>query len=125
MTTQRLEEYLRAHGVAYHTVSHPYAQTAQGTAASANLAPGSGGLEMWDVAAPSDWTFNDYNADGYRIRLHLSQIGARQKSFPYAENRGLLFNGMLFHQTSNCRFADGFENRRRNVTMLFRRSKRH
>jgi Ala-tRNA(Pro) deacylase len=37
MTTQRLEEYLRAHGVAYHTVPHPYAQTAQGTAASANI----------------------------------------------------------------------------------------
>jgi hypothetical protein len=89
----------------------------------ANLAPGSGGLEIWNVAAPSDWTFNDYNADGYRIRLHLSQIGARQKSFAYAENRALLFRGMLFHQTSACRFAEGFENRRRNITMLFRRSK--
>lgn len=90
---------------------------------SANLAPDSGGLEMWNVAAPSDWTFNDYNADGYRIRLHLSQIGARQKSYPYGENRALLFKGMLFHQTSNCRFAEGFENRRRNITMLFRRGK--
>ena len=91
---------------------------------SANLAPESGGLEMWNVAAPADWTFNDYNADGYRIRLHLSQIGARQKSFSYAENRALLFHGMLFHQTSACRFAEGFENRRRNITMLFRRGKR-
>jgi hypothetical protein len=91
---------------------------------SANLAPGSGGLEMWNVPAPSNWTFNDYNADGYRIRLHLSQIGAQQKSFPYAENRGLLFHGMLFHQTATCRFAEGFENRRRNITMLFRRGKR-
>ena len=54
---------------------------------SANLAPEGGGLEMWNVAAPPDWTFNDYNADGYRIRLHLSQIGARQRSFAYAENR--------------------------------------
>ena len=91
---------------------------------SANLAPESGGLEMWNVAAPADWTFNDYNADGYRIRLHLSQIGARQKSFSYAENRALLFRGMLFHQTSACHFAEGFENRRRNITMLFRRGKR-
>lgn len=89
----------------------------------ANLAPGAGGLEMWNVAAPSDWTFNDYNADGYRIRLHLSRIGAQRKSFPYAENRALLFNGMLFHQTASCRFADGFENRRRNITMLFRRNR--
>jgi len=90
----------------------------------ANLAPGGGGLEMWNVAAPPDMTFNDYNADGYRIRLHLSQIGAKQKSFAYAENRALLFRGMLFHQTSACRFAEGFENRRRNITMLFRRGKR-
>lgn len=90
---------------------------------SANLAPESGGLEVWNVAAPPDWTFNDYNANGYQIRLHLSQIGARKKSYPYGENRGLLFNGMLFHQTSNCRFAEGFENRRRNITMLFRRRK--
>jgi hypothetical protein len=90
---------------------------------SANLAPDSGGLEMWNVAAPSGWTFNDYNADGYRIRLHLSRIGARQTSFAYAENRALLFHGMLFHQTSACRFAEGFENRRRNITMLFRRGR--
>ncbi|MFI5029522.1 MAG: hypothetical protein ACHQPH_02350 [Reyranellales bacterium] len=89
----------------------------------ANLAPGGGGLEMWNVAAPSDWTFNDYNADGYRIRLHLSSIGAQRRSFAYAENRALLFNGMLFHQTADCRFADGFENRRRNITMLFRRNR--
>ncbi len=49
---------------------------------SANLSPDSGGLEMWNVAAAPDWTFNDYNAYGYRIRLHLGQIGARQKSYP-------------------------------------------
>jgi hypothetical protein len=90
----------------------------------ANLAPGSGGLEMWNATAPPDWTFNDYNADGYHIRLHLSRIGATPKSFAYAENRALLFNGMLFHQTAPCRFAEGFENRRRNITMLFRRGRR-
>lgn len=37
MTSQRLEEYLRANSVAFHTVPHPYAQTAEGTAASANI----------------------------------------------------------------------------------------
>lgn len=90
---------------------------------SANLAPDGGGPEMWNVTAPPDWTFNDYNADGYRIRLHLSQIGARQRPYPYSENRGLLFKGMLFHETSSFRFAEGFENRRRNITMLLRRGK--
>jgi tetratricopeptide (TPR) repeat protein len=91
----------------------------------ANQAPGTGGLEVWNATAPADWTFGDYNADGYRIRLYLSQIGAQKKSYAYGENRGLLFNGMLFHQTAACRFADGFENRRRNITMLFRRGRGH
>jgi len=90
---------------------------------SANLEPGSGGLDMWDVAAPTDWTFDDYNSGARDIRAFLRQEGARQTSYAYAENRGLLFKGTIFHQTATCRFADGFENRRRNVTMLFRRTR--
>ena len=45
-----------------------------------------------------------------------------QTSFAYAGNRALLFRGSIFHQTAAARFAEGFENRRRNVTMLFRRT---
>jgi hypothetical protein len=90
---------------------------------SANLAPGSGGLDMWDVAAPDDWTFDDYNSGARDIHAFLRQEKARQTSYAYAENRGLLFKGTIFHQTATCRFADGFENRRRNVTMLFRRTR--
>ena len=80
---------------------------------------------MWNVAAPSDWTFNDYNADGYRIRP-ASQPDRRAAAIlsPMPRTARLLFNGMLFHQTAHCRFADGFENRRRNITMLFRRGNR-
>src|SRR5262245_26457281 len=89
---------------------------------SANLQPGAGGLDVWDVAAPDDWTFEDYNHGVRDIRAFLEQEGARQTSFAYAENRALLFKGSIFHQTAATRFADGFENRRRNVTMLFRRT---
>lgn len=89
---------------------------------SANLQPGSGGLDVWDVAAPADWTFHDYNFGVRDIRAYLEHEGARQTSYAYAENRALLFRGSIFHQTAATRFADGFENRRRNVTMLFRRT---
>jgi len=89
---------------------------------SANLQPGCGGLDVWDVAAPADWTFYDYNFGVKDIRAFLRQEGAHQTSFAYAENRALLFKGSIFHQTAATRFADGFENRRRNVTMLFRRT---
>ena len=89
---------------------------------SANLQPGTGGLDVWDVAAPADWTFDDYNSGVRDIRAFLRQEGARQTSYAYAENRALLFRGSIFHQTAATRFAEGFENRRRNVTMLFRRT---
>jgi len=89
---------------------------------SANLQPGGGGLDVWDVAAPADWTFDDYNSGVRDIRAFLRQEGARQTSIAYAENRALLFKGSIFHQTAAVRFAEGFENRRRNVTMLFRRT---
>jgi tetratricopeptide (TPR) repeat protein len=89
---------------------------------SANLQPGTGGLDVWDVAAPADWTFDDYNSGVRDIRAFLRQEGARQTLFAYAENRALVFRGSIFHQTAATRFAEGFENRRRNVTMLFRRT---
>jgi hypothetical protein len=89
---------------------------------SANLQPGGGGLDVWDVAAPDDWTFDDYNRGEKDIHAYLRQKGAQQTSIAYAENRGLVFRGSIFHQTAPLRFAEGFENRRRNVTMLFRRT---
>jgi tetratricopeptide (TPR) repeat protein len=90
---------------------------------SANLQPGGGGLDVWDVAAPADWTFDDYNRGEKDIRAFLQQVGARQSSIAYAENRALVFRGSIFHQSAALRFAEGFENRRRNVTMLFRRTR--
>jgi hypothetical protein len=90
---------------------------------SANLEPGTGGLDLWDVEAPANWTFGEYNAGDHRIRMYLKQAGAKQHSFAYGENRALLFKGSLFHQTAASRFADGFENRRRNITMLFKRTR--
>ena len=38
---------------------------------------------------------------------------------PYAENRVVLFNSDLFHETDTLEFKTGYENRRINVTMLF------
>ncbi len=91
---------------------------------AANLQPGSGGLDIWHTAAPANWTFDDYNAGGYAIRAYLKEVGAERTSYAHQENRALLFNGALFHQTAASRFAEGFENRRRNITFLFRRTRR-
>jgi hypothetical protein len=91
---------------------------------AANLEPGTGGLDIWDAGAPANWSFDEYNAGGARIRAYLTQSGATRTSYAHQENRALLFKGALFHQTAASHFAPGFENRRRNLTLLFRRTKR-
>jgi tetratricopeptide (TPR) repeat protein len=91
---------------------------------SANLDPGSGGLVVWDKSAPSDWSYGDYNSGGERVRQFLQDHNAESTAIPYRENRAVLFEGHLFHKTDDFTFAPGFENRRRSVTLLFRRRKR-
>ena len=90
---------------------------------SANLDPDGGGLVVWDKTAPSDWSYNDYNSGGDRVRQYLQDQNAESSIIPYRENRAVLFEGHLFHRTDDFSFAPGFENRRRSVTFLFRRSK--
>jgi X-X-X-Leu-X-X-Gly heptad repeat protein len=90
---------------------------------SANLDPDGGGLVIWDKTAPTDWSYDDYNSGGERVRRYLEEQNAEATVIPYRENRAVLFEGRLFHKTDDFRFAPGFENRRRSVTILFRRRK--
>ena len=86
----------------------------------ANLDPTSGGMEIYDVPAPRDWTFHDYNgASPDKIFTFLKGANAGSRTIPYKCNRAVLFNSNLFHKTSEIRFKDGYENRRMNVTYLF------
>ena len=91
---------------------------------SANLDPDRGGLVVWDKAAPSDWSYNDYNSGGEKVREFLRDHNAESSVIPYRANRAVLFEGHLFHRTDDFTFAPGFANRRRSVTFLFRRRKR-
>ena len=40
---------------------------------------------------------------------------------PHRQNRAVIFDSDLFHQTDTIAFADGYLNRRINVTMLYGR----
>jgi len=90
---------------------------------SANLDPSTGGLVVWDKTAPGNWSFNDYNSGGDRVRQFLRHQNAESKIIPYRANRAVLFEGHLFHQTDGFTFAPGFANRRRSLTFLFRRKR--
>jgi tetratricopeptide (TPR) repeat protein len=85
----------------------------------ANLDPDSGGLVIWDVAAPLDWEFDKFNNDNAAIRDFLARNGAQPIRVPYRANRAVIFDSDLFHQTDTIRFKPGYLNRRINVTLLY------
>jgi hypothetical protein len=87
----------------------------------ANLDPNSGGLVVWDAAAPLDWNFGKYNSANDDIRALLSEENAKAIKVPYRANRAVIFDSDLFHETDEIRFKSGYENRRINVTLLFGR----
>lgn len=86
---------------------------------AANRDPESGGLVVWDKEAPADWDFERYNTDEAAQRGFLAASGARSLRVPHRQNRAVVFNSDLFHETDRLSFAPGYENRRINVTMLY------
>jgi hypothetical protein len=90
----------------------------------ANLDPESGGLVIWDVAAPLEWDFAKMNGDGPAMRDFLASHGAKAVRVPHRQNRAVIFDSDLFHETDTIRFKDGYLNRRINVTMLYGRRER-
>ena len=86
---------------------------------SANLDPSSGGLVVYNTEAPLEWGFNTYNKNEQKIREEIHNSDQKKTIVPYNENRAVLFNSNLFHETDKIEFKEGYENRRINVTMLF------
>jgi tetratricopeptide (TPR) repeat protein len=85
----------------------------------ANLDPEGGGLTVWDKRMPQDWELWRYKDDIPAIRKFLADSGARALRVPYRQNRAVIFNSDLFHETDSINFQEGYENRRINITMLF------
>ena len=91
------------------------------TPKEANLNQKNGGLIVYDVEAPADWNFNTYNNNEKRIREELKKSKGKTKVIKYNENRAVVFNSNLFHETDSYEFKEGYKNRRINVTILFGR----
>jgi len=93
------------------------------TAADANEDPTCGGLIVWDKEAPKDWDFTVYNSTAFQPKImdFLKQHGATAEKVPYRENRAVIFNSDLFHESDTCVFRDDYESRRINITFLYGR----
>lgn len=83
------------------------------------LDPSKGGLIVWDKESPDNWTFSDYNSSQNKIREFLRNACAKPIRIPYKENRILMFNSTLFHETDEIKFKDQFDKRRLNITFLY------
>ena len=81
----------------------------------------SGGLKVYDVPAPNNWTYKDYNAKTDKIYKFLKDNNANFTNVPYKFNRAVLFNSAYFHETDEIDFKDEYEGRRINMTYLFGR----
>ena len=86
---------------------------------TANCDPASGGLRVYKVKAPNEWSFRKYNTDVEAMESFVSASGNEPLIVPYRQNRAVIFDSDLFHCTDNLDFKSGYENRRINVTMLF------
>ena len=86
---------------------------------AANRDPEGGGLIVWDKRAPADCDFGRFVKDESAIRSALQENGARTVAVPYRQNRCVMFNSDLYHETAPLDFREGYENRRINVTMLY------
>ncbi|MPZ47941.1 MAG: tetratricopeptide repeat protein [Dehalococcoidia bacterium] len=94
------------------------------TADSANQTmEGHGGLVMYDrESSPDwDWSVNVYKDDPeVQARMAAYLAEAKQVVAPYRCNRAVMFKSTLLHKSEPFQFRDGFEDRRMNITLLFR-----
>jgi hypothetical protein len=91
------------------------------TPTEANLEPGRGGLAVCRVPPPADWQLEGYEADQERIVTFLGQNSGDTLIVPYRQNRAVLFESRLFHQSDVPRFIKTYENQRISVTFLYGR----
>ena len=87
----------------------------------ANLDPDSGGMDIWNVGVPTGEDMRRYNGDEAHARDFLQRSNARLTRIPHRANRAVIFRSDLFHKTSDCRFREGYLNKRINVSLLFGR----
>jgi tetratricopeptide (TPR) repeat protein len=81
--------------------------------------PTSGGMVVFDLPVPANWTFYEYNNEAEKLAVYLRVHKAGARKVPHRANRCVLFDSKLIHRTDEMRFKPGYENRRVNVTLLY------
>jgi len=85
----------------------------------ANLEPASGGMEIWDAAAPDIQTMRRLNGNEALVHDFLRQTGAKRSVVPHRANRAVIFRSTQFHRTDKFRFRHDYLSQRINISLLF------
>lgn len=85
----------------------------------ANLDPESGGMVIWDVAAPDSTTMRRLNGNEELARAYLNRSGKAPKVIPHRSNRAVIFKSTQFHRTDTFKFKDDYLSHRINISLLF------
>jgi hypothetical protein len=86
---------------------------------TSNLDPEGGGLDILPVVLPPEWDFQRMNVERDALRRFAADSGTTPVRIPYRCNRMIVFDARLPHRTAPGRFAEGYINKRTNVTFLF------
>ena len=86
-----------------------------------NLDPGSGGLVVFNTAAPDMDDFDAFNHNDFEEERQAYATGhaTRVLNTPYRANRAVVFDSALLHATDTFRFRKGLRHRRINLTLLY------
>lgn len=77
------------------------------------------GLVVYDKRRPDHWTWDDYNANGRKIRQFLKNSAATPQTIDYKYRRAVMFDSTVFHKTNGVHTRRGLSNRRVNCTLVF------
>jgi hypothetical protein len=66
------------------------------------------------------WDLSSFNSNWEYVEEHLVKpTGFANVTVPCRQNRAVIFDSFLFHTTDNCRFRQGYGNRRNNLIILY------
>ncbi|MFP6774130.1 MAG: tetratricopeptide repeat protein [Alphaproteobacteria bacterium] len=85
----------------------------------ANQDPESGGLVVHTRTMPLSWDFQKYNDDETAIRDFLASGTNQPITVAHRQNRVVMFDSNVLHESDIFHFGDRYVDRRINVTMLF------
>jgi hypothetical protein len=75
---------------------------------------------VFTAKPPDHWDLSFFNSNWEYVEENLVKpTGFANVTVPYRQNRAVIFDSFLFHKTDNCRFRQGYGNRRNNLIILY------